>query len=43
MADLDTAEAVAMGAALAPDQPRDDVRVPTGPAGPPFCLCRDPT
>ena len=43
VADLDAAvaEAVAKGAVLAPDQPRDDVRVLFDPAGHPFCLCRD--
>ncbi|WP_150135193.1 VOC family protein [Streptomyces hyaluromycini] len=43
VADLDgaVAEAVAMGAALAPDQPQDHVRVLFDPAGHPFCLCRD--
>ncbi|MGW7239541.1 VOC family protein [Streptomyces sp. NPDC054804] len=41
--DLDTAvaEAVALGAVLARDQPQDDVRVLFDPAGHPFCLCRD--
>ncbi|MEU9152519.1 VOC family protein [Streptomyces sp. NPDC048417] len=41
--DLDAAvaEAVALGAAPAPDQPRDSVRVLFDPAGHPFCLCRD--
>ncbi|MFG2956738.1 VOC family protein [Streptomyces sp. NPDC048291] len=43
VADLEgaVAEAVAKGAVLAPDQPRDDVRVLFDPAGHPFCLCRD--
>lgn len=41
--DLDSAvaEAVALGASVAPDQPRDNVRVLFDPAGHPFCLCRD--
>ncbi|WP_371552313.1 VOC family protein [Streptomyces sp. NBC_00554] len=41
--DLDeaVAEAVAMGASLAPGQPQDNVRVLFDPAGHPFCLCRD--
>lgn len=43
VADLDeaVAEAVALGASLAPDQPQDHVRVLFDPAGHPFCLCRD--
>ena len=43
VADLDeaVAEAVALGAALAPEQPQDRVRVLFDPAGHPFCLCRD--
>jgi Glyoxalase-like domain len=41
--DLDTAvaEAVALGATVATDQPQDNVRVLLDPAGHPFCLCRD--
>ncbi|MFF4249835.1 VOC family protein [Streptomyces sp. NPDC001663] len=41
--DLDeaVAEAVAMGASPAPDQPQENVRVLFDPAGHPFCLCRD--
>ncbi|WP_326725239.1 VOC family protein [Streptomyces sp. NBC_00243] len=41
--DLDeaVAEAVAMGASLAPVQPQNNVRVLLDPAGHPFCLCRD--
>jgi predicted enzyme related to lactoylglutathione lyase len=35
------AEAVAMGASLAPAQPQENVRVLFDPAGHPFCLCRD--
>jgi hypothetical protein len=32
------ADALALGAALAVDQPQDDVRVLLDPAGHPFCL-----
>ena len=41
--DLDSAvaEAVALGATLAADQPQENVRVLLDPAGHPFCLCRD--
>ncbi|MFJ9350766.1 VOC family protein [Streptomyces sp. NPDC101237] len=41
--DLDAAvaEVVALGAVLAPDRPRDGVRVLFDLAGHPFCLCRD--
>jgi predicted enzyme related to lactoylglutathione lyase len=41
--DLDSAvaEAVALGASVAAEQPRDNVRVLFDPAGHPFCLCRD--
>ncbi|HEV2637429.1 MAG TPA: VOC family protein [Actinocrinis sp.] len=41
--DLDSAvaEALALGASLADDQPQDNVRVLIDPAGHPFCLCRD--
>ncbi|MFF3372004.1 VOC family protein [Streptomyces sp. NPDC002680] len=41
--DLDeaVAEAVAMGASLAPVQPQEHVRVLFDPAGHPFCLCLD--
>jgi predicted enzyme related to lactoylglutathione lyase len=41
--DLDAAvaEAVALGANVAPHQPQDHVRVLFDPAGHPFCLCRD--
>lgn len=41
--DLDdaVAEAVALGASLAPVQPQDNVRVLFDPAGHPLCLCRD--
>jgi hypothetical protein len=41
--DLDSAvaEAVALGASVATDQPQDNVRVVFDPAGHPFCLCRD--
>lgn len=41
--DLDAAvaEAVALGAALAGEQPQEHVRVLLDPAGHPFCLCRD--
>ncbi|MEU1339152.1 VOC family protein [Streptomyces sp. NPDC005827] len=43
VADLDeaVAEAVALGASLAPEQPQAHVRVLFDPAGHPFCLCRD--
>ncbi|MCW2756503.1 MAG: uncharacterized protein JWO46_249 [Nocardioidaceae bacterium] len=41
--DLDeaVADAVALGAVLADDQPQDNVRVLFDPVGHPFCLCRD--
>jgi len=41
--DLDAAvaEAVALGATLATEQPQEHVRVLLDPAGHPFCLCRD--
>jgi hypothetical protein len=41
--DLDeaVAEAVALGARVAADQPNDNVRVLLDPAGHPFCLCQD--
>jgi predicted enzyme related to lactoylglutathione lyase len=41
--DLDSAvaDAVALGARLADDQPQEHVRVLLDPAGHPFCLCRD--
>lgn len=41
--DLDSAvaDALALGATLADDQPQDTVRVLFDPAGHPFCLCRD--
>jgi catechol 2,3-dioxygenase-like lactoylglutathione lyase family enzyme len=41
--DLDdaTAEALALGATLATDQPNEKVRVLLDPAGHPFCLCLD--
>lgn len=41
--DLDeaVAEALALGATLAPHQPQDNVRVLFDPAGHPFCLCFD--
>ena len=41
--DLDSgvADAVALGATLADEQPQDNVRVLLDPAGHPFCLCRD--
>lgn len=41
--DLDSAvaEAVELGATVAVEQPRDNVRVLFDPAGHPFCLCRD--
>jgi len=35
------AEAVALGATVAPHQPQEHVRVLLDPAGHPFCLCRD--
>lgn len=35
------AEAIALGARVADDQPRDNVRVLFDPAGHPFCLCLD--
>jgi catechol 2,3-dioxygenase-like lactoylglutathione lyase family enzyme len=35
------AEAVALGATLAENQPQENVRVLFDPAGHPFCLCRD--
>ncbi|MFJ3776947.1 VOC family protein [Streptomyces sp. NPDC090075] len=43
VADLDeaVAEAVALGASLAPEQPQAHVRGLFDPAGHPFCLCRD--
>ncbi|MEW1780274.1 VOC family protein [Streptomyces sp. NPDC086777] len=42
VADLEAAvaEAVGLGAVLAPDQPQDNVRVLFDPAGHPFCPCR---
>jgi predicted enzyme related to lactoylglutathione lyase len=41
--DLDSAvaDAVALGATLADEQPNPNVRVLLDPAGHPFCLCRD--
>jgi hypothetical protein len=41
--DLDSAvaDAVALVAKLADDQPQENVRVLLDPAGHPFCLCRD--
>jgi predicted enzyme related to lactoylglutathione lyase len=41
--DLDSAvaEAVALGASVATDQPQQNVRVLLDPAGHPFCLCLD--
>lgn len=41
--DLDgaVAEALALGAVLADEQPNPTVRVMLDPAGHPFCLCRD--
>jgi hypothetical protein len=41
--DLDSAveDAVALGAALAGEQPQENVRVLFDPAGHPFCLVRD--
>jgi len=39
--DAGVADAVALGATLADDQPQDNVRVLLDPAGHPFCLCRD--
>jgi catechol 2,3-dioxygenase-like lactoylglutathione lyase family enzyme len=35
------AEALALGATVAPTQPQQNVRVLLDPAGHPFCLCRD--
>jgi predicted enzyme related to lactoylglutathione lyase len=35
------ADAVALGALVAPDQPQPNVRVLFDPAGHPFCLCRE--
>lgn len=35
------AEAVALGATVAAEQPQENVRVLFDPAGHPFCLCRD--
>jgi catechol 2,3-dioxygenase-like lactoylglutathione lyase family enzyme len=35
------AEAVALGATVAADQPQENVRVLLDPAGHPFCLCLD--
>jgi catechol 2,3-dioxygenase-like lactoylglutathione lyase family enzyme len=34
-------DAVALGATLAAEQPRENVRVLLDPAGHPFCLCRE--
>jgi predicted enzyme related to lactoylglutathione lyase len=41
--DLDSAvaEAVALGASVAAEQPQGNVRVLFDPVGHPFCLCRD--
>jgi hypothetical protein len=41
--DLDAAvaDAVALGATPAAEQPRENVRVLLDPAGHPFCLCLD--
>jgi hypothetical protein len=41
--DLDSAvaDAVALGATVAAEQPQENVRVLMDPAGHPFCLCRD--
>ncbi|MGW2333634.1 VOC family protein [Streptomyces sp. NPDC001685] len=41
--DLDSAvaEAVALGATMAEDQPQENVRVLLDPAGHPFCFCLD--
>lgn len=41
--DLDSAvdDAITLGAALATQQPQENVRVMLDPAGHPFCLCRD--
>ncbi|GAA0391645.1 VOC family protein [Microbispora corallina] len=41
--DLDSAvaDATALGASLAADQPQENVRVLLDPAGHPFCLCLD--
>ena len=36
--EIAVADALALGAALAADQPQDDVRVLLDPAGHPFCL-----
>jgi hypothetical protein len=41
VADLDPADAVALGARVAEFQPQDSGRVLLDPAGHPFCLCRD--
>ena len=43
VADLDSAvaEALALGATVADDQPQENVRVLFDPAGHPFCLCLD--
>jgi hypothetical protein len=35
------AEAVALGASVATEQPQENVRVLFDPAGHPFCLCLD--
>jgi hypothetical protein len=35
------ADALALGATLAAEQPQENVRVLLDPAGHPFCLCRD--
>jgi predicted enzyme related to lactoylglutathione lyase len=35
------ADAVALGATVAPHQPQENVRVLLDPAGHPFCLCRN--
>ncbi len=39
--DSAVADAVALGASVATDQPQDNVRVLLDPAGHPFCLVRD--
>ena len=39
--DLAVAEAVALGATVADDQPNEHVRVLVDPAGHPFCVCLD--
>ena len=39
--DLAVAEAVALGATVADDQPNEHVRVLLDPAGHPFCVCLD--